>query len=96
MAAKHLLTAFHYLLAAVLVPLGLVWAARVADWNPVAGVVAGLMAIVLPVLVATRVAWASGYAAGRAEAAAAEPSLHPTGPSGSLSDDSSPPSRPGG
>jgi hypothetical protein len=67
MVTKHLLTAFHCLVAAIVTPLGLHYAAGVADRQPTAAVLAALGAVVFPVLIATRVAWAAGYAAGRRE-----------------------------
>jgi hypothetical protein len=68
MTQKHLLTAFHCLVAAVLTPVGLALANSIADQRPNAALVLFWASIVLPVLIATRVAWATGYAAGRTEA----------------------------
>ena len=64
-STKHLLTAFHCLMAAVLTPFGLMWANVVSSRTAAGGFAVALAAVIVPVLIATRVAWASGYAAGR-------------------------------
>ena len=78
MAGKHWLTLIHCVLAAILVPRGMTWAARVALDQPVAGFVAMLAVPALMALIATRVAWAAGYVAGRQHAVRPNPTLQQT------------------